>query len=85
MQTVRFCSQADENGQLQLQLDHLPVNQNLEIVVVYQSVSPQTTAPSNPDEDPIVGLFSGDSHFAEDSEEILEQGIHPSSGWTWKS
>ncbi len=85
MQTVRFCSQADENGQLQLQLDHLPVNQNLEIVVVYQPLSPQTTAPSNPDEDPIVGLFSDDPNLAQNSEEILEQEIHPSSGWTWKS
>lgn len=85
MQTVRFCSQADENGKLQLQLDHLPVNQSLEIVVVYQPLFSQTTAPSNQDEDPIVGLFSDDSNLAQDSEEILEQGIHPSSGWTWKS
>jgi len=85
MQTVRFYSQADENGKLQLQLDHLPVNQSLEIVVVYQPLFSQTTATSNQDEDPIVGLFSDDANLAQDSEEIVEQGIDSSSGWTWKS
>jgi len=72
MQTIRFYSQADENGKLQLQLDHLPVNKNLEIVVVYQPVSSHITAPSNQDEDPILGLFSDDSKLAEDSKEIAE-------------
>lgn len=86
MQTIRFHSQADGEGKLQLHLDNLPANQTLEIVVVYQPIPPETTSPSyHQEEDPIVGLFSADSNLAEQSESFLAEEINNLSGWTWKS
>ena len=86
MQTIRFHSQTDREGKLQLHLDNLPANQNLEIVVVYQPLPSETTPPSHhQEEDPIVGLFSADSNLAEQSESLLEEGTNKLSGWTWKS
>jgi plasmid stability protein len=34
--------------------------------------------------DPLIGLFSGAPDLAEKSEEILQQGIHHDSGWSWR-
>lgn len=34
--------------------------------------------------DPLVGLFSGVTDLATNSEDILEQEITEKSGWTWK-
>jgi plasmid stability protein len=34
--------------------------------------------------DPLIGLFSGMPNLAEKSEEILQQGIHHDSGWSWR-
>jgi plasmid stability protein len=34
--------------------------------------------------DSLIGLFSGTPDLAEKSEEILQQGIHSDSGWSWK-
>jgi hypothetical protein len=38
-----------------------------------------------PEDDPIIGLCSGIiPNLSERAEEILEAGIKPRSGWTWK-
>jgi hypothetical protein len=34
--------------------------------------------------DPLIGLFSGSPDLATQSEDILQQSITPTSGWTWK-
>jgi predicted DNA-binding protein len=36
-------------------------------------------------EDPLIGLFSGSPNLATQSEEILQQSITATSGWTWKN
>jgi hypothetical protein len=86
MQTLRFRSQVDAEGKLQLQLDSLPANQDLEIIVVYQPIQPDMKSPTtHQQDDPIVGLFTGSSHLSEESENILQKEIQSASGWTWKS
>jgi hypothetical protein len=35
-------------------------------------------------DDPLIGLFSGSPDLATQSEDILQQSIAPTSGWTWK-
>ena len=36
------------------------------------------------DNDPLIGLFSGSPDLATQSEDILQQSIDSTSGWTWK-
>ena len=36
------------------------------------------------DNDPLIGLFSGSPDLATQSENILQQSIDNTSGWTWK-
>jgi predicted DNA-binding protein len=36
------------------------------------------------DDDPLIGLFSGSPDLATQSEDILQQSITATSGWTWK-
>jgi hypothetical protein len=35
-------------------------------------------------DDPLIGLFSGSPDLATQSEDILQQSITATSGWTWK-
>jgi hypothetical protein len=35
-------------------------------------------------DDPLIGLFSGSPNLATQSEDILQQSINATSGWTWK-
>jgi len=55
-----------------------------------QSASQQLQTATTPDrpasapEDPLVGLFSGSPDLATRSEDLLQQDIHASSGFTWK-
>jgi hypothetical protein len=35
-------------------------------------------------DDPLIGLFSGSPDLATQSEDILQQSITTTSGWTWK-
>jgi hypothetical protein len=46
----------------------------------------QTQVPDENDvnNDPLIGLFSGSPDLATQSEDILQQSITPTSGWTWK-
>jgi len=55
--------------------------------LTWKTVDYATPWPSEPlidEEDPLIGLFSGSSDLAEQSEEILQQEITKRSGWTWK-
>ncbi len=84
MQTIKLRSHVDSNGRLQLQLDDLPADQEIEILIVYQPVKTNIENNSITEEDPLIGLFAGSSNLAEQAEEILEQDIKQNSGWTWK-
>ncbi|MDJ0903421.1 MAG: hypothetical protein QNJ55_31940 [Xenococcus sp. MO_188.B8] len=85
MQTIRLRSHVDIDGSLQLQLNDLPPDQDIEIVLVYQAVATNTDQPPISEEkDTIIGLFAGSPNLAEQSEEILQQEIQQNSGWTWK-
>ncbi|ELS05135.1 hypothetical protein Xen7305DRAFT_00048750 [Xenococcus sp. PCC 7305] len=85
MRTIRLRSHVDVDGSLQLQLNDLPADQDIEIVLVYQPVATNTDKLAiSEEEDPIIGLFSGSPNLAEQSEEILQQEIQQNSGWTWK-
>jgi hypothetical protein len=46
----------------------------------------QTQVPDQNDvnDDPLIGLFSGSPDLATQSEDILQQSITATSGWTWK-
>ena len=85
MHTIRLRSHVDVDGSLKLQLNDLPADQDIEIVLVYQAVATNTDQSSiSEEEDNIIGLFSGSPNLAEKSEEILQQEIKDNSGWTWK-
>jgi hypothetical protein len=47
----------------------------------------QTQVPDKNDvnDDSLIGLFSGSPDLATQSEDILQQSITATSGWTWKS
>ncbi len=85
MHTIRLRSHVDVDGSLKLQLNDLPADQDIEIVLVYQAVATNTDQSSiSEEEDNIIGLFSGSPNLAEQSEEMLQQEIKDNSGWTWK-
>jgi hypothetical protein len=46
----------------------------------------QTQVPDENDvnNDPLIGLFSGSPDLVTQSEDILQQSITATSGWTWK-
>jgi hypothetical protein len=44
----------------------------------------QTPQPQTPQSDPLIGLFSSSPDLATHAGTILQQEIHPTSGWTWK-
>ncbi|CAN1211536.1 hypothetical protein TUMEXPCC7403_15140 [Tumidithrix helvetica PCC 7403] len=86
MQTIRLRSHVGSDGCLQLQLNDLPVDRDVEIILIYQPIetdSPQEFLTTQ--DDPLIGLFAGSPDLAEKSEEILQLEITPNSGWTWKS
>lgn len=79
MRIVR--SQVGADSKLQLQLPDQFAKQEVEIVLVDQTVEEQK--PFSVD-DPLIGLFSGSPDLATQAEEILQAEINPASGWTWK-
>ncbi len=84
MQTIKVRSRVGADGKLELQLPDQLANQEVEIVLVYQTVgSDQMPAPSTID-DPLIGLFSGSPDLATQSEEILQKEVNSVAGWTWK-
>ena len=84
MDTIRLQTQVNSDGSVQLQLHDLPPNQDIEILLVYQAIEKINTPEAIEQEDPLIGLFSGNSELAEQSEDILQQDIQNQSGWTWK-
>jgi hypothetical protein len=84
MDTIRLKTKVKPDGSLQLQLQDLPPNQDIEILLVYQSIEKANPPEPTEAQDPLIGLFSGNSDLGEQSEEILQQDIHNKSGWTWK-
>ncbi|MDJ0798923.1 MAG: hypothetical protein QNJ51_19240 [Calothrix sp. MO_167.B12] len=66
MQTIRLRSHVGADGSLQIQLNDLPADQEIEIVLAYQTIGTNTDQPTISDEeDPLIGLFSGSPHLAE--------------------
>lgn len=84
MQTIRVRSRVGADGNLQLQLPEQLANQEIDIVLVYQSVNSTEQPIPAIEEDPLIGLFSSSPDLATRSEDILHEEINPPSGWTWK-
>jgi len=86
MQTLKLRAHVNPDGRIQLQTPEQLANQDIEIILVYQPVdSPEALAePDYPQEDPLIGLFSGSPDLATQAETILQQDITPNSGVTWK-
>lgn len=86
MQTIRLRAHVNPDGSVQLQMPEQLANQDIELILVYQSVSlpDEPTEPSPPEEDPLIGLFSGSPDLSTQAKTILEQDIIPESGFTWK-
>jgi hypothetical protein len=53
-----------------------------EAVIAY--LQAQVPDENDVNDDPLVGLFSGSPDLATQSEDILQQSITTTSGWTWK-
>lgn len=83
MQTIKVRSRVGADGKLQLQLPDQLANQEVEVVLVYQTVESATNQESSVN-DPLIGLFSGSPNLATQSEENLQEEINRTSGWTWK-
>ncbi len=84
MQTIRVRSRVGSDGNLQLKLPEQLANQEIDVVLVYQSVEPTKQPVYSFKEDPLIGLFSGSPDLASRSEEILKEEINQTTGWTWK-
>jgi hypothetical protein len=84
MQTIRVRSRVGADGNLQLHFPEQLANQEIDVVIVYQSVQP-TEPPTSPIEEALlIGLFSGSPDLATRSEKILQKEINQTSGWTGK-
>lgn len=84
MQTIKVRSRVSADGKLQLQLPDQLANQEIEIVLVYQTVESTQEQPPSIADDPLIGLFSGSPDLATQSEEMLQDQMNETSGWTWK-
>ncbi len=84
MQTIRVRSRVGSDSNLQLKLPEQFANQEIDVILVYQSVEPSKQPTPSLEEDPLIGLSSGSPDLATRSEEILEEEINQTSGWTWK-
>lgn len=86
MQTLRLRAHVDPDGSVQLQMPEQLANQEIELILVYQPVDVPDSAVNMapPQEDPLIGLFSGSSDLSTQAKTILEEGISSDSGFTWK-
>jgi hypothetical protein len=82
MGTILIRSQVDSDGSVTVQLPESLANQEVELILSYQLVQQVTL--SDPDTDPLIGLFTGSPNLATDAESILEREIAPTTGWSWK-
>jgi len=69
MQTIRVRSRVRFDGNLKLQLPEQLANQEIDVVLVYQSVESTEQPTPSLEEDPLIGLFSGSPDLATRSEE----------------
>ncbi|MEO1351952.1 MAG: hypothetical protein AAFW84_24630 [Cyanobacteria bacterium J06635_15] len=60
-------------------------SQIMQAVVQKMQFPSPTSAPTEPAEDPLIGLFAGSPDLATQSEDILAQEVNSASGFTWKS
>ncbi|MEM8808908.1 MAG: hypothetical protein AAGF01_23060 [Cyanobacteria bacterium P01_G01_bin.38] len=60
-------------------------SQLMQAVVQKMQLPSATSAPTEPAEDPLIGLFEGSPDLATQSEDILAQEVNSASGFTWKS
>ncbi|WP_156915060.1 hypothetical protein [Rubidibacter lacunae] len=68
------------------QRDRIRLASELMQLVARELEDPEpTSSPSTPSEDPFVGLFSGSAELATQAEEIRQQELQTSSGFTWKA
>lgn len=84
MNTIKVRSRVGVDGTLQVQLPDQLANQEVEIVLVYQTVGESQEQAAPTADDSLIGLFSGSPDLATQSKEILQDEIHSQSGWTWK-
>jgi hypothetical protein len=82
MPIIQVRSQVSTDGSITVQLPESLANQEVELILSYQPVQEVTL--SDPDTDPLIGLFTGSHNLATDSESILEREIAPRTGWSWK-
>jgi hypothetical protein len=68
MDTIRLKTKIKPDGSLQLQLQDLPPNQDIEILLVYQSIEKANPPEPTEGQDPLIGLFSGNPDLGEKSE-----------------
>lgn len=60
------------------------VSQLMQLVAQEMQSTSVDTRPSNPTEDPLIGLFSGSPDLATQSEDVLQQELRSTSGFSWK-
>ncbi|MBD2465777.1 hypothetical protein H6G89_32835 [Oscillatoria sp. FACHB-1407] len=60
------------------------VSQLMQLVAQEMQSTSVDTRPSSPIEDPLIGLFSGSPDLATQSEDILQQELSSTSGFSWK-
>jgi uroporphyrinogen-III decarboxylase len=80
MQTIKLRSRIGADGKLQVQLPDQLANQEIEVILVYQTVESTEEQPHA--EDPLIGLFSGSPELATQAKEILQKEIKSISGWS---
>ena len=68
MDTIRLKTQVKSDGSVQLQLHDLPPNQDIEILLVDRAIEKVNPPEQTEQEDPLIGLFSGNPELAEQSE-----------------
>lgn len=72
MQTIKVRSRVSADGKVQLQFPDQLANQEIEIVLVYQTVEPTQEQPPSTADDPLIAMFSGSPDLATQSEEMLQ-------------
>jgi hypothetical protein len=79
--SLHISTQVLPGNKIEIETPDLAVGQIVEVFIV-------TSIPENyqnkNESDPLIGLFRGSPDLATQSEEILQQEIKESSGWTWK-
>lgn len=60
------------------------VSQLMQLVAQSMQSMSADTHSTNPSEDPLIGLFSGSPELATQSENILQQELNSTSGFSWK-